>query len=174
MSVTGGAVAVEVVTTVPEPNTGRRTKTGDDTRVYLGAIRVTSTQKIKAFRRVDRRTTYLSSYINSTAGAALTSQLLELTGAGPTAVDATTWIPPWVTCAEFALYILGGSTDNTYNLSGGGVPVTVEEVYIPSGTALRMVVNNVPMTLNGSFQCSFSKSGGGTGAGRVFIYGYED
>jgi hypothetical protein len=184
--VLGLSVAIEVSTTIPDPNTGRRTKTGDVSRSYIGSLYVMSgvaSGKIKAFRRVDRRTLLLNNIVDFQAGT-FSASVLDGSVAKQTAATTTTYtlsmIPPWVTTAEMILSLqhTDVTTAHTVDLIGLG-QATKYRLHVRDETLGHEFLGldpiysgTVPVTLNGSSQFQLTTDTVGTYV--AYLNSYED
>lgn len=97
----GAAILLEVSLTAPD--TSRRIKLGDATRTYLFPLRSTSGSKIRAQRRIGRRTNYIIDYGNANLAQAMCGLALaaQAGDGNPHVVSAATTFPPHVTAGDF-------------------------------------------------------------------------
>jgi hypothetical protein len=183
---TGSAVAI--AESVTPPNADRRTISIASlgigvgaTAAYLGTIRTTiaGNNKVRAFRRVGRRTTYLGDLtLTSTMAADGTvNNVLAFSQTGDMVlhtVGLSQAVPPHVKFAELAFDLTGAANQNVLvQGKGPAAAIRTKARLWQNGPDTQPEYKRVHVDLNGSQQLDITASANGLVV-RGYVVGYED
>lgn len=170
--VSAGAIAFEASTTTPDAT--KRFKGGDTTRIYLGCARKTSTGKVRAFFKKDRRVRYLVDF-SLTATSGVSNNLLMASQTGDTGahdISCVEAVPPHVFDADIAVDLTGAAAQ-TATLTGGGGTGSAK-IVVKQNTAngdQQLYRAHMNLDVNQAFSATASS---GSLVARYFVEGFDD